>query len=194
MKATFALLANLEVYNLVRKIAWNAHRDFEIGLDIARLEPHVSLKQPFEVRDFAALENTMQNFGASIPPFDIGLTEVQVIPAAINGLETAILWIDVEQSSELRALHQQLNRTLEGQFGLTPADHDGDEYHFHMTIAIGNKPFAVYQEVLRAFSSPRVDLRFRPRELAMFVYADNFNLNQGYTTYKRIPVGEKNHV
>lgn len=193
MKATFALLANLEVYNLVRKIAWNAHSDFGIGLSVARLEPHVSLKQPFEVRNFPALENTMENFAVSIPPFEIRLTELQVIPVSINGLETAILWIDVEQSTKLRTLHQRLNRELKGRFGPTPADHDGDEYHFHMTVAIGNKPFTVYQEVLGAFSSPHIDLRFKPQELAMFVYTDNFNLNQGYTTYKKIPVGENNH-
>jgi len=227
MKATIALFANLDVYNLVRKITWDAHCDFEIGLDVTRLEPHVSLKQPFEVQDFATLESYMEEFAASIASFEIHLTEMQVIPLTLgltqlnegtgglvewfhhstkppnipevrnfepfNSLETAILWVDVEQSSELRALHQRLNSELEGQFGPTVADHDGDEYHFHMTVAIGNQPCAVYREVLESLGSPNIDLRFRPQELAMFVYADNFNLNQGYTTYKRIPVGVNNH-
>jgi 2'-5' RNA ligase len=193
MKATFALLANLDAYNLVRKVAWDAHRDFKIGLDVARLEPHVSLKQPFEVRDFAALETYMTDFTDRIPYFEIQLTELQVIPVTINNFKTAILWVDVEQSTELRALHKRLNQELEDRFGHTPADHDGDEYHFHMTIAIGRKPYAAYQEMLESYESRLIDLSFRSQELAMFVYTDNFDLNQGYMTYKKLPLGANNY-
>ena len=62
-------------------------------------------------------KTTMGEFAASISSFEIHLTEIQIIPVQFNGLETAILWVDVEQSSELRALHQRLNRELEGRFG-----------------------------------------------------------------------------
>lgn len=41
MKATFALLADREVYNFVRKLNRELHRKYGIGLDIARL-PRIS--------------------------------------------------------------------------------------------------------------------------------------------------------
>jgi 2'-5' RNA ligase len=145
MKATFALLANREVYNLVRKIAWEANRVFDIGIEVARLEPYVSLKQSFEVVDFEALEVYMGDLAASVQPFEIHLTKLQAIPFSFGDQETGILWLDVEQSDTLRGLHHRVNHELEARFGPTPATHDGDEYHFHMKVAIGSKPFQIFQ-------------------------------------------------
>jgi hypothetical protein len=47
MKATFALLANTEIHNLVRKLTWEAHQKYRTGTIDCRLPPHISLKQPF---------------------------------------------------------------------------------------------------------------------------------------------------
>ena len=189
MKATFALLANFEIYNLVRQIAWETHRSHGIGFDVARLEPHVSLKQLFEVRDLIGLEAYMAEFAASIAPFEIHLTKMQAIPTRVDDLETGILWFEVEETSYLRGLHQRLSEELERRFGPTPAKFDGDGYHFHLTIAIGNKPFDVYQSVVQSFKPDPADLRFVTTELALFVYDEGFRLDQGYMTYKILPLG-----
>jgi 2'-5' RNA ligase len=189
MKATFALLADFGTFNFVRQIAWEAHRNFDIGLDVARLEPHVSLKQPFEVANLAKLETYMITLAASIKPFEIHLTELQAIPANWDGFETGILWLDVEQTEHLHNSHRQVNRELTAILGATPADHDGDEYHFHMTIAIGRQPFEIYQEIVAAYPHNPVDLRFTTREIAMFVYDDDFQLDRGYLTYRKLPLG-----
>jgi 2'-5' RNA ligase len=189
MKATFALLADREICNLVRKIAWEVNRSHGIGLDVARLEPHVSLKQPFEVRDFAWLEAYMVDLAASIPPFDIHISGIQAIPTRIDKVETGILWFDIENSPYLGSLHHRLNRELERSLGPSPAEHDGEAYHFHMTIAIGRKPFHVFQSIANSFQPDPVNLRFQTKELAMFVYDDDFRLDQGYMTYKILPLG-----
>jgi hypothetical protein len=34
-----------------------------------------------------------------------------------EGAETGVLWIEVEESPELRSLHQRINRELEERFG-----------------------------------------------------------------------------
>ena len=60
MKAAFALLANVEVYNFVRKLAWDIHRQYGTGTIDTRLPPHISLKQPFSIGDLAALEDYME--------------------------------------------------------------------------------------------------------------------------------------
>ncbi len=189
MKATFALLADHNTFNFVRQIAWESHRNHDIGLDVARLEPHVSLKQPFKVADLAELEAYMNRLAASIQPFEIQLTELQAIPITWDGFETGILWLDVEQTKHLRDLHFRVNQELIDLLGPTPADHDGDEYHFHMTIAIGQQPLSVYQKIVAEYPHNPVNIRFTTRELAMFVYDDNFRLDYGYMTYKKLPIG-----
>ena len=189
MKATFALLANLKINNLVRKIAWENHRSHGIGFEVARLEPHVSLKQGFEVHDFESLEAYMTDLAASIPPFEIHITGIQAIPANIDSVETGILWFDIENTPNLRGLHNRLNRELESRFGPTPAEHDGEAYHFHMTIAMGGKPFEVYQSIANSFQSNPIDLRFKTVELAMFVYDEGARIDRRYMTYKILPLG-----
>jgi len=189
MKATFALLADRYVYNLVRKIAWEANRKFGIGTDVDRLEPHVSLKQPFQVRDLFRLESYMEEFAASISPFQIHLTRMQAIPTRIDDLETGILWFDVEETSSLRGLHQRLNEELENRFGPTPASFDGDEFHFHMTIAMGNKPFEVYQSIAHSYKPDPADHHFEASELVLFIQDENARVDGDHTAYKILPLG-----
>ena len=189
MRATFAFLADRETYNLVRSIAWKAHCELETGLDVTRLEPHVSLKQPFQVTDFSRLAAFMPELAAIIPPFEIHLTDVQAIPTVIGTMETGILWLAVEQTQLLKEHHHHLNRGLNTRFGPTPAQHDGEDYHFHMTIAIGQQPWKVYQQAAQLFRPSWTNYRFRTSQLAMFVYEADARLDRGYMTYKVLPLG-----
>ena len=71
MKATFALLANRPIYNLVRKLAWEVHRKYHTGIEVTRLPPHISLKQPFDIADLALLEDYMIELADSLSPFEV---------------------------------------------------------------------------------------------------------------------------
>jgi len=74
MKATFALLADRDISNFVRKLSWEIHRRCRTGTTHCCLPPHISLKQPFNVADLAALEAYMSELASSIQPFEIRLT------------------------------------------------------------------------------------------------------------------------
>ncbi len=188
MKATFVLLADLQTYNFVRRLAWDIHLRYGIGIDVCRLPPHVSLKQPFFIDDLSALENYMTEFAASIRPIEIHLPELQIVPVTIDNLQTGILWLDVEETSLLRDLHNRLNNELASRFANTYAAFDGVDYHFHMTVAIGSQPWDVYQRMYQNVATTQIDLKFLAQELALFVYDDNANLSGGYMTYKILPL------
>ena len=190
MKATFALLANNEIHNLVRKLSWDIHRKYRTGIDITRLPPHISLKQPFDVSDLNALERYMIEFARTITPFDTELTELQLVSATIDGLSTGILWLNVRETEHLRKLHNRVNRELAMRFENIQAAFDGPEYHFHMTVAIGNQPIEIYQKIKDEFSGRLLNLQFNVREIAMFVYDEMFSLNKGYMTYMALPLGK----
>ena len=132
MKATFALLANIEIHNLVRKLAWEAHQKYGTGTIDCRLPPHISLKQPFPVVDLAALEAYMSELARSIAPFDVQLTELQLEPLHYKGTTFGLLWIAVQETAYLRQLHHRLNQELQQRFEDTQADYDGPAYHFQM--------------------------------------------------------------
>ena len=189
MKATFALLANTEAHNFVRKLSWGIHQKYHTGTKHASLPPHVSLKQPFRISELSALEKYMDELAKSIQPFEVMLTEIQVVPITFGGTDYGVLWVDVRETKELRELHNRLNAELNERFGNTPADFDGDRYHFHMTAMMGGHPFEVYQKFLSEIPDAKANLRFTVKELAMFVYDEPMGSNSDYLCYKILPIG-----
>lgn len=191
MKATFALLADMAVANFVRKLAWEIHQKYRTGTGVCRLLPHVSLKQLFEIEDVGRLEIYMHEFVRTIRPFEIRCTELQLVPTMIQGLETGILWLDVEESDALRQLHGWLNRELAQRFANTQAPFDGPEYHFHMTVMMAGQSLDVYRKIYDEVSERMVDLSFVAETLAMFVYDEPLSLNGECMTYKILPITDE---
>ena len=189
MKGTFALLANTEVHNLVRKLAWDIHRKYHTGTDGCRLPPHISLKQPFAISKLASLEEYMDELTKSITPFEIYLTELQLVPLRFEGTEFGLLWIDVQETETLRQLHNRVNEELSQQFGNTQADLDGTTYRFHMTVMMGGQPMDIYRKLFSEIPNAKVDLRYTVYELAMFVYDEPMGPKGEYLTYKILPMG-----
>ncbi|HEU0291680.1 MAG TPA: 2'-5' RNA ligase family protein [Anaerolineales bacterium] len=189
MKAAFALLANHVIHNLVRKLSWEMHQKYRTGTRHASLPPHVSLKQPFGIKDLPALEEYMAELAGSIRPLEVTLTDLQVIPVSAAGTAYGLLWIDVEETPELRNLHNRLNDELNQRFGHTPADFDGEQYQFHMTVMMGGQPVDVYRKFYSEIPDPGINLRFTARELAMFVYDEPMGPTGEYLCYKIFPIG-----
>ncbi|MBN2387892.1 MAG: 2'-5' RNA ligase family protein [Anaerolineales bacterium] len=191
MKATFALLANPDVHNLVRKLSWQIHTQYRTGTSVCRLPPHISLKQPFEVTDLPALEDYLRDLAGSLDPFDVTLTELQLIPAVFEGRQVGLVWLEVQESKELRQLHQRVNLELSQRFQNTQAAHDGAEYHFHMTVMMGGQPPEVYRQFFGETTERTLNLRFTVRELAMFVYDEPLSLEGDFMTYRILQVGRQ---
>ncbi|MFZ4657558.1 MAG: 2'-5' RNA ligase family protein [Caldilineaceae bacterium] len=188
MKATFALLANMEVYNWVRKLAWEIHQIYRTGTLHVRLPPHISLKQPFAIADIAPLEVYMAELAATIPPFKLQLTELQLEIGNFQGMEYGILWLAVQETEVLRQLHNRLNQELAQRFGNTQANYDGPDYQFHMTVMMGGQPVEVYRKLYEEIAERRVDLQYSVQELAMFVYDEPMGPQGEYLTYKILPI------
>jgi 2'-5' RNA ligase len=189
MKATFALLANTEIYNLVRKLSWDIHQQYRTGIDLCRLPPHISLKQPFEISELTPLENYMEELARSINPFSVNLTQLELMETTLDDLRTGILWLNVHETNYLRELHNRINQELSARFGNVSASFDGSAYHFHMSVAIGGQPIATYQQIFKEFSGRLANLQYTIQDLVMFVYDEKTLMNAGFMTYKILPCG-----
>jgi len=187
MRATFALLADRAIHNLVRKLSWDFHQKYHAG--VLSLPPHVSLKQPFPIESLPALERYMDEFARSIEPFEVRLTQLDIVPITHEGIEYGILWIDVEETEILRGLHNRLHEDLTRRFGSAPADYDGEEYHFHMTVMIGGQPIGIYRKYYSELDQPVINQTFTVRELVLFVYDEPMETNSVYLSYKILPIG-----
>lgn len=188
MKATFALLADNQTHNLVRKLSWDIHRKYRTGIDVCRLPPHISLKQPFDISDLDALSEYMTGLAQGLEPFQTLLTHLELIETTMDGLHTGILWLNVQETESLRRLHERVNHELTARFGNARADFDGADYHFHMTVAIGGQPIETYRRILEEFKDRLVNMPCTVREMVMFVYDERTAVNAGYMTYRILPL------
>lgn len=187
MRAAFALLADYETHNAVRKLTWQMFQEHGISLEVCRLPPHVSLKQPFHIPDVMLLESYMAELADSLPPVTIKLTEIQLIETAGTEETSSILWLKAEQSLELCQLHDRLNKELASRFNDTQADFDGSDYQFHLTLSIG-KPFSAYQNAYEEFRGTFTEIRSEAHSLALFAYDDKNDLETDYMSYKILPL------
>jgi len=147
-----------------------------------------SLKQTFDISDLDSLSNYMGELADSIEPFQAHLTHIELVEATIDGLDSGILWLNVEETESLRGLHNRLNEELTARFGNVPAEYDGANYHFHMSVAIGGQLIATYRMILDEFKDRLVNLQCKIRDLVMFVYDERSDINAGYMTYKILPL------
>ena len=146
------------------------------------------------VSDLDLLSEYMTELAQSIQPFQAQLTELQLVEATIDGLESGILWLNVEETEFLRGLHNRINEELTVRFGSVPAEYDGAGYHFHMSVSIGGQPIATYRTILDEFKDRLVNLQYTVRDLVMFVYDERSDVNAGYMTYKILPLGDSRQI
>lgn len=130
MNATFALLANAEIHNQVRKLTWDIHQKYRTGIAVCRLPPHISLKQPFDSPDLDLLERHMAELAQSLQPFQVDLTHLELVKTVVDGLDTGISWLNVQETAFLRQLPNRLNQELASRFGNVPAAFDGPSIIF----------------------------------------------------------------
>ena len=186
MKATLVLIANNQTSNMASKLLLDANKIGELGYEMTRLPFHVSLKQPFTINNLNDFENFFDEYSKTLKPVSIHFKELIAWENSVFGYESGVLVLKVEKTKELSFIHQDLNSKLEEKFGTCNASFDGDAYQFHMTIAIGGKPYSEYEKVLSELK--KKDLKFTTvfNELALFYY-DSDNIEPGtYYCYKRV--------
>jgi 2'-5' RNA ligase len=191
VKATFALLADDKTHNLVRKLSWNIHQKYRTDIDMCRLPPHISLKQPFDIDDLDSLTEYMSELAQGLEPFQTRLTHLELIEATMDGFHTGILWLNVAETESLRGLHNRVNEELTARFGNVPAEFDGADYHFHITVAIGGQPIETYRKIVDEFNDRLVNLPCTVQKMVMFVYDERTAVNAGYMTYMILPLGSR---
>jgi 2'-5' RNA ligase len=186
MKATFVLLANNELENMGRRIMLEAHKKAKLGFEMARLPHHVSLKQPFHIESLEDIEHYFDEFVKTLKPIKVRLKEVKCYPSSVFGYSSGVMVIEAEKSQELQSLHKELNEELENRFGECKADFDGDDYIFHMTVAIGGGSFDSYEKALKLLDRTKYDIEVVFNELGLLYYDEDKIIPGSYFCYKRI--------
>ena len=154
------------------------------GVDVRRLAPHVSLKQPFEVGDdLSKVQKYFTAFAASVPPQALTLSGLTVWDT--------VFAVAVKEKRSLRTLHDRLNAELPTLFEKTGAEHDGYQYQFHVTVARGGaspETFRALHGHYEANPPAFTSATFVAHELALFVYNEPTPGEWEYLSHTILPL------
>lgn len=194
MRTAIALLVEDELSNRLAFFTLRC-RDYGFSLNVLRLPAHVSLKQPFIVNDFERFEEYFEEFARNTEP-----QFLQLIGFELWGNEEyGVVVVRVAASPRLRQLHAQLNAELNREFGETHADFDGDDYQFHLTVALGAFRADLLPQLENDLATWKFDEVTVSSRLAMFIYEESTRPNplygvREYGTYQISPLGQRNPI
>jgi 2'-5' RNA ligase len=189
MRTAIALLVEDELRNRLALFTLRC-RDYGFSLNVLRLPAHVSLKQPFVVHDFERFEKYFEEFARTTEPQQLELNGFKVW----GNEEYGVVVVRVAASPRLRQLHSRLNTELEREFGETHANLDGDDYEFHLTVALGPFRAELLPQLENDIAAWKLDEVTVSSRLAMFIYEEATRPDplygvREYGTYKVLPLG-----
>ena len=188
MKACFALLLDNEMHNYSRKLAFDFHKKYNTGFISARLPQHITLGPVFEVNSIEEVESYFDYVGENLKPFEVLLTEVDLKIFGDEEEGLGVIWMDIKESKELRALHNSIYKYITEHSWDTD---NNDKYHFHSTIALGNQPASVYKEMFKGISHKTINHSCIINEIALFCTTDSENKMGTYITLKILNLKNK---
>jgi 2'-5' RNA ligase len=134
------------------------------------------------------LENWYDSFSKRVAPFRIELDRVYYEECG----NYAIVGLNVNETPILRELHNEINKDLKDLVHDSSAPHDGNEYHFHLTIELGKtSPANPFKEFYEALPEKQVNLSFMAEHLALFFYTDGPIEKGSFICYKILPLTGK---
>jgi 2'-5' RNA ligase len=168
----YAILLPDDVHNFVRRLQAHVYERASANLFTLPLEPHVTLKQPFDAPDIATHEEFLDRLARETERFQLVLHGLGVFP------EEGVLFLDVEQDARLLALQHRILDELR----LQPGEFESGEpqpYYFHATIATGLAPTDVEEARTQHAHTP--EFRFPLERLGLFRKTE-----ETWTLYKRV--------
>jgi 2'-5' RNA ligase len=171
----YVILLPDDAHNFMRRVQAEIYDRYEASLRTLRLEPHVTLKQPFEATDVGPHEAFLDRLAAETEPFELVLRDFGFWEDEHEG---GIVFLDLEQDERLTALQRAILDDLE----LEPADYESGNpmpYHFHATIGAGLSPDDLADARTRLADTPT--FRFELERLALFRRAED----RPWIVYKR---------
>lgn len=128
MQVAYIIPLEPVVQTFARGLAEAAQAEFGANRALV-IEPHITLKTPFEAAGLAPFERVLDDLGRELSPFELHIQ-------GIGWFEPDVVFLDVVQDARLDALRRRLLAALAG-LGVQPDAVEGVGYHFHITVVWG---------------------------------------------------------
>ena len=135
----------------IRKICKKINKNYSLSELSFTLPQHISLKTSFYY----------DNYNEIIDYLKIILSNINSLKVNIIGIKkinNGVIWLEVENTKELRDIHNLLNDKLLNKYSIPSTNYDGENFIFHSTLfqdsSISNKHNKMIDELLSEFEFP----------------------------------------
>jgi 2'-5' RNA ligase len=172
LKLAYVILLPDEVHNFMRRVQAELYERYEAQRSTLTLEPHITIKQPFEALEAGSHETFLARLTAETEPFEIVMRGFGFFEGE------GVVFLDVEQDPRLLAIQ----RRVLGELALEPAMYESGApvpYHFHGTLATGLSADDLEDARKRLGDTP--EFRFPLQTFGLFRQTE-----ETWTLYKRL--------
>lgn len=130
-------------YNLVRQLQTEIAQHFPTEATL-KLEPHITVKYAFPISDLSDVTNYFYQLAKSTSAIPFTITGIETFP-------TKVIFLNIAPNNSLSNLHMRLLKETKKQFGASAAEFEGNDLHFHITLAykdITNEAFPKIKDFL----------------------------------------------
>ncbi len=180
MTIGYAILANVECHNFIRKIQLELHR--ELGIALARQSPHVTIKSPFETETLEDHVLYLERL-SNLIPFEIELE-------GFGSFGEKVIFLDVKKSLQLTALHERILSEVKTDFGLEPHELEGENIRFHMSVA-GFENAESFHNAQLYLKKYNPKFKYKINTFGLFYYMGSGN---GWIVNRKISIGDKGNI
>lgn len=139
------------------------------------------------VSEIAEIENYFEEFALSQSSFEIIFKAIDLLNMKNGENETQFLWLDIQESKELREIHNRLNNDIMNKFHIQNSGFDGDTFHFHSTLSYGHNQYKELSEIKNKLNNDFNEISFQVKEIAMFYSVDEHRPGR-FITHKILPL------
>jgi|CXWL01.1.fsa_nt_gi 2'-5' RNA ligase len=167
----YVILVSDEVHNYMSKLEVDLMKQYGAHEGL-KATPHITLKLGFHVTDIEPFERYFDELVNEIEPFEICVKNFGFFD------EAGIVYLDIVHTPELDSLRRRIVNDLSMQHGIKPNVLEGDQYHFHATLAYLSKHD--FSQARREFEHVKIERRFMLNALGLICHTGD-----GWITYKR---------
>ena len=121
------LVFEKEIENRIRNICKQINLDYNLNEVSFTLPQHISIKTSFPYDDYDEIIKYIKEVLSNQKSFEVNII-------GVTKINNGVIWFDIEETSELRNLHNLLNEELKEKYNIPLSSFDGDKFLFHSTL------------------------------------------------------------
>ena len=125
----------------IRNICKKINNKFNLSELSFTLPQHISIKTSFVFDNYIEIKDYIKEILKNQKEFIINVL-------GVTKINNGVIWLDIEETEQLRNVHNLLNSKLKEKYNIPLSGFDGNKFHFHSTLFQDNKIGNEHQELI----------------------------------------------